>query len=117
MEIISKSQRYIVKDKTRYGFLAAFFAVLFVASFLPPAIVASTGSKRYIVTLDVALFLPRFLATITFVFFSLMASVFHRKEKNALASAQKSMQLILDQDGPTERAEQQPVCSLGLPKN
>ena len=75
------------------------FFVAFVATFIPPAIYASEGwGARYTVTLDVALFLPRFFFTVAIVFFSLMASVFHRKERNALASASKSLQLILNQD-------------------
>ncbi len=75
----------------------------FLATFIPPAVLASQGT-RYIIALDFGLFIPRFLATIAFVFFCLMASVFHRKEKNALASAEKSLQLILNQDGPEANA-------------
>jgi hypothetical protein len=78
------------------------FLVFFVATFIPPALLANEGT-RYIVAMDLGLFLPRFLASIAFVFFVLMASVFHRKEKNALASAEKSLQLILNQDGPNDR--------------
>ena len=84
--------------------------MLFAATFIPPAIYSSEGwGARYTVSLDVALFLPRFLFTVAIVFFSLMASVFHRKERNALASAKKSLQLILNQDCSSGHPEKEPV--------
>ena len=60
VDIIKRSQNYIVKDKFAYGSLAGLFFVAFVATFIPPAIYASEGwGARYTVTLDVALFLGR----------------------------------------------------------
>jgi len=110
LDIIKRSQNYIVKDKCAYGSLAGLFFVLFAATFIPPAIYSSEGwGARYTVSLDVALFLPRFLFTVAIVFFSLMASVFHRKERNALASAKKSLQLILNQDCSSGHPEKEPV--------
>lgn len=74
----------------------AFCLTLLVLSFVPTYFV--TGTVHGLV-IDVVIFIPQFFITVSFVFFVMMASLFNQKEKNALASAEKTLRLILRQDG------------------
>ena len=92
--IIERSQNTVNKDHLRYGMIAAVFLILFVLTFLPGILV----DPKWYGLVDVLVFVPRFLFTVAFVFFVLMATIFNKKEKNALSSTKSSLRLILDQD-------------------
>ena len=96
VNIIQNSRRHVLKDKLNYSILAAFFLVLFIASFLPSVLVEL--QPEHFIVLDVILFFPRVILTVLFVFFVLMSTLFNKRELNALNSAEKSLFLIVNQD-------------------
>ncbi|TRY74675.1 hypothetical protein TCAL_11250 [Tigriopus californicus] len=92
--ITEVSQRKVSEVQVIYAIVAAVLLSLFVGSFFPIFIV----DYEYHAYLDVGLFLPRFFISIALVFFFLMATVFTKKEMNALRSTKASLRLIMDQD-------------------
>ncbi len=94
LEIIRRSQDYVDKDGLRYALVAALLLILLVASFIPLVLL----DPPYHALLEVGLFFPRFVITVGLMFFFLMATLFNKKERNALSSAKVSLQLIRDQD-------------------
>ena len=70
---------------------------MLILSFLPAGFVAET----YYLPLDLGLFFPRFVVTVFIVIFFLMATLFNKRERNALRGTREELQLILDQDLPS----------------
>lgn len=93
-DIIDKSLRRVDSDQTKYVFYTFVLLLLLVLSFIPSAFIPVS----YYLALDLSLFLPRFVITIFIVIFFLMASLFNKRERNALIGTRKELQLILDQD-------------------
>lgn len=94
--IIQNARRHVQKDKLNYTVLSALFLIFFVASFLPSVMVEL--QPQHFIVLDITLFLPRVVLTILVVFFILMATLFNKRELNALNSAEKSLFLIVNKD-------------------
>ena len=92
--IIERAQLVAGRDNVRYGLVSGVLLVLFILSFVPVYFVP----QSYYALFDFCIFLPRFLFSIGFVYFLLMATIFNKKEKNALSSTKSSLKLILDQD-------------------
>ncbi len=99
LRILERSERHVHRDKVRYAVIAALMLILFVASYVPLALLGEGSGSTYIAVVEVALFLPRFVLTVCFVFFILMATLFNRRESHALRSAKVSLTLIKEQDG------------------
>ena len=91
--IVDKSLKTVDSDKTKYGIYCFLLVLLLVLSFLPINLVPEFAS-----TLDMALFLPRFVTSAFLFIFFLMATLFNKRERNALNSTKKELQLIIDQD-------------------
>ncbi len=94
LDIVRRAQDHAEKDELRYAFIAAILLILLVVSFVPIALLDSP----YHAIIEVGLFFPRFAITLGMVFFTLMATLFNKKEKNALSSTKTSLELIRDQD-------------------
>ncbi len=68
--------------------------ILLILTFIPSSFI----SEYYFVAFDLGMFLPRFVLTVFFVIFVLMAFLYNEKERNALKSTKKELQLIINQD-------------------
>ena len=93
-DIIDKSLRQVDSDQTKYVFYTFFLLLLLVLSFIPSAFIP----ESYYLALDLAFFIPRFVVTVFIAIFFLMASIFNKRERNALIGTRKELQLIIDQD-------------------
>jgi len=93
IEIIDKSLKVVEWDQTKYIFYTFGLLLLLVLTFIPSEFMP----KGYYLISDLAFFIPRFVINIMIVIFFLMASLFNKKEKNALIGTRKELQLIIDQ--------------------
>jgi len=93
IEIINKSLKQVEWDQTKYVFYTFFLLLTLVLTFIPSAFVP----EFYFLVSDLAFFLPRFVINVFIVIFFLMASLFNKRERNALIGTKKELQLIIDQ--------------------
>ncbi len=93
-DIIDQSLRRVDSDQSKYVFYTFALVLLLVLSFIPSAFIPSL----YFVAYDLALFMPRFVMTVFIVIFFLMATLFNKRERNALIGTRKELQLIQEQD-------------------
>ena len=96
LEIIDKSLKTVEWDQTKYIFYTFGLLLLLVLTFIPSAFMPN----NYYLISDLALFIPRFVINMMIVIFFLMASLFNKKEKNALIGTRKELQLLIDQNLP-----------------
>ena len=94
IEIIDKSLTSVSSDQFKYVIYSFFILILLVLSFIPSSYIPQT----YFMAFDVGIFLPRFVMTIFLVIFFLMATIFNKREKNALISTKRELKLIVNQD-------------------
>jgi sphingomyelin phosphodiesterase 2 len=94
VDIIDKSLKTVDSDQTKYVMYSFTILVLLVLSFIPTAFIP----PFYYIGFDLAMFIPRFVLTVFFVIFVLMASLYNKKERNALISTKKELQFIISQD-------------------
>ncbi len=92
--IIDKSLRKVDFDKIKYGVYSFGVMLFLILTFIPSSFIPDD----YYVYFDLGMFLPRFVATIFFVIFVLMASLYNKKERNALKSTKKELALIINQE-------------------
>lgn len=93
INIVDKSLKTVDSDQTKYVMYSFLLLVILVLSFIPVALVPS-----WAVALDLSLFVPRFFVSAFLLIFFLMATLFNKRERNALTSTRKELQLIIDQD-------------------
>ena len=79
---------------SRSAVLTALLFLLLVISFIPLALLGSD----YHAYVEIALFIPRFVVSSFVIIFILMATVFHKKEHNALKASYAALRLINEQD-------------------
>ena len=94
IEIIDKSLKQVEWDQTKYVFYTFVLLLFLVLTFIPSALIR----ESYCLISDLALFFPRFIINIMILIFFLMASLFNKRERNALIGTKKELQLIVDQD-------------------
>lgn len=94
IEIVDKSMRTVDSDRFKYIVYSFMIMIALVLTFIPSVFIG----VGYMLALDIGLFVPRFVLTVFFVIFVLMASLYNRKEKNALKSTKKELQFIVEQD-------------------
>ncbi len=93
VKIIDTSLKTVDSDQFKYALYSFAILLALVLTFIPSAFVEKS---YYFVSLDVGLFLPRFILTIFLVIFVLMATLFNKRERNALKSTKKELLLLLD---------------------
>ena len=93
IRIIDKSLKTVEWDQTKYIFYTFFLLLLLALTFIPSAFVP----ESYFLISDLAFFMPRFGINVFIVIFFLMASLFNKREKNALIGTKKELQLLIDQ--------------------
>ena len=94
IEIIDKSLTSVSSDQFKYVLYSFSILIFLVLSFIPSSYIPQT----YFMAFDVGIFLPRFVMTIFLVIFFLMATIFNKRERNALISTKRELKLILNQD-------------------
>lgn len=90
LAVIEESLRTVGVASIWYTLFAVICLVLLIAAFIP------TGLEIVPVYLDILLFLVRLCLIVTATYLSLMALLFHKKERHALLSTKATLQLILD---------------------
>ena len=100
IRIIDKSLKTVEWDQTKYIFYTFFLLLLLVLTFIPSAFVP----ESYFLISDLAFFMPRFGINVFIVIFFLMASLFNKREKNALIGTKKELQLLIDQVLPNNES-------------
>ena len=94
INIIDKSLSTVDRDQFKYVIYSFLVLLMLTLTFIPTDYIP----QHYFVSYDLALFLPRFILTVFLVIFFLMASLFNKREKNALISTKKELKLIIDRD-------------------
>ena len=93
LHILHKAAEIVDRDELHYAVVAALLLLLLLTSFVPIALL----ENDYHAFIEMALFLPRFSVTIGFTFFAAMATLFNKRERNAINSAKTSLKLIKEQ--------------------
>ena len=92
IKIIDKSLKEVEWNQTKHVFYTFFLLLILVLTFIPSAFVP----ESYFLISDLALFMPRFGINVLIVIFFLMASLFYKREKNALIGTKKELQLLIN---------------------
>ena len=93
IDIVNKSLKTVDSDQTKYVLYSFFLLLILVLSFIPVVL-----KPDWAVALDLTLFVPRFFLSAFLLIFFLMATLFNKRERNALTSTKKELQLIIEQD-------------------
>ena len=93
IDIVDKSLKTVDSDQTKYVIYSFFLLLILVLSFIPVVL-----KPDWAMALDMTLFVPRFFLSSFLLIFFLMATLFNKRERNALTSTRKELQLIIEQD-------------------
>ena len=94
LKILERALNRANADRSKYLVIAVLIFLLLVVSFIPLALLG----VDYHAYVEIALFIPRFIASAFVVIFVLMATVFHKREVNALKASYAALRLINEQD-------------------
>ena len=84
--------------QTRYLVFTSVFAILLIATFIPSFWMPAETSSWLIGLIDVFFFVPRFIVTIGLIIFSLMGTLFTKRERNANMACKKHLTIMLESD-------------------
>ena len=96
IEVMNHCLVSITRGQTKYAIFTVLSVLFFLISFLPSGIQSLTAIER--ISLDLGLFFPRMVLATATVIFSLMGTLFSKRERNAIREVKKQLNLILDQD-------------------
>ena len=97
MEVMDRALVATQHYQARYLVITIVAMVLLVLMFIPSFLVRETSGWVF-ATVDLALFVPRFIVTVGLVIFFLMGTLFTKRERNAQVTCKKHLKLLLEED-------------------
>ena len=100
---MDRSLASVDRSQKKYALYAVLSALFLISTFIPSGIEGLKVAER--ITLDICLFLPRLVLAAATVIFSLMGSLFSKRERNAFRAVKNQLKLVLEQDVEDHRSE------------
>ena len=96
IEVMENTLEHVARSKTKYVAYAVLCLILFVSTFITCGFPYLSTIER--IGLDLGLFIPRLLLVTGIVVFSLMGSLFNKRERHSIKEVTNELSLMVVQD-------------------